>query len=315
MKRTPIVTLATLAILLVSQTGMTYAAQTYPNRPINLVVPWGPGGGSDQMVRALAPILEKALGVEIAVSDVPGGTGSVGMEKVLSAKADGYTIGEMSADTLPFIAEGRTPFSLENMQGVCQLMDAPEVLFVNAKDKRFPNWNHFKKYAEKHRVTIDTAGSGGLASVPMAQFKEMGLHVVDVPENKPSKRYAALLGEHVDAMIDAAGNSLQYVEGGEFRPILVLDRKPYKAFPKVETASKLNISFFVHLSRGLYASSKLSPSKVAKLSTACKTAFYSKGFQKYLHNKHAVTTAFLDAHQFSMRLKDQVSHLKQILSK
>src|SRR3546814_19120300 len=72
----------------------------YADRPINISVPWGPGGGSDQMVRVLAPLLKAALGVEVVVSDIPGGTGVVGMQNALSATPDGYTIGEMSADTL-----------------------------------------------------------------------------------------------------------------------------------------------------------------------------------------------------------------------
>src|SRR3546814_18348028 len=122
------------------------------------------------------------------------------------------------------------------MQGICQLIDEAEVLFGNAKDDRFPDWDHFKKYAAGNRTTIATAGAGGMAAIPITQFKQVGLNVANVPENKPSKRYAALLGRHVDAMVDAAGNSRQYVGSGEFKPILVLDAEPYKGFPEVETA-------------------------------------------------------------------------------
>src|SRR3546814_15373139 len=118
------------------------------------------------------------------------------MQNALSATPDGYTIGEMAADTLPFIAQGRTPFQLEDMQGICQLMDEPEVLFVNAKDDRFPDWDHFKKYAAGNRPTIATAGAGGMAAIPITQFKHVGLNVANVPENKPSQRYAARPGQH-----------------------------------------------------------------------------------------------------------------------
>src|SRR3546814_18036745 len=115
----------------------------------------------------------------------------------------------------------------------------------------------FKKYSVGKRNKTATAGAGGMASIPITQFKQVGFNVANVPENKPSKRYAALLGRHVDAMVESARNSRQYVESGEFKPILVLDAEPYKGFPEVETASKLNIPFFVHLSRGFFASSKL----------------------------------------------------------
>src|SRR3546814_4575697 len=87
------------------------------------------------------------------------------MQNALSATPDGYTIGEMSADTLPFIAQGRTPFQLDDMQGICQLMDEPEVLFVNAKDDRFPDWDHFKKYDAGNRTTRSEEHTSELQSL------------------------------------------------------------------------------------------------------------------------------------------------------
>src|SRR3546814_20681498 len=129
------------------------------------------------------------------------------MQNALSATPDGYTIGEMSADTLPFIAQGRTPFQLDDMQGICQLMDEPEVLFVNAIDDRFPDWDHFKKYAAGNRTTIATAGAGGMAEKASPQFKLVGLNVANVPEIKPIKKYTAIQGRPVDAIVGAAEKS------------------------------------------------------------------------------------------------------------
>src|SRR3546814_18286138 len=107
-------------------------------------------------------------------------------------------------------------------------------------------------------------------------------------------------------MVDAAGNSRQYVESGEFKPILVLDAEPYKGFREVETASTLNIPFFVHLSRGFFVSSKLSAAKIPKLSEAYEKAFHSTVFQTYHKNQPPSNTAFLDAPKLTARMNKKV---------
>lgn len=83
--------LATGASLLVLGTTMTFAQEWKPDRPINLIVPWGAGGSTDQVTRVTAPILAEALGVEVVVVNQPGASGAIGTQEVLNAPRDGYT--------------------------------------------------------------------------------------------------------------------------------------------------------------------------------------------------------------------------------
>jgi len=69
----------------------TSVAAGYPERPVELIVPWGPGGGADQLARLVAKLMEPMLGQGIPVVNVPGGTGATGMAKLLSSPADGYS--------------------------------------------------------------------------------------------------------------------------------------------------------------------------------------------------------------------------------
>ena len=68
------------------------AAAGYPERPIELVVPWGPGGGADQLARLISKLMEPIIGQSIPVVNVPGGTGATGMAKLMSTPADGYSM-------------------------------------------------------------------------------------------------------------------------------------------------------------------------------------------------------------------------------
>src|SRR5690554_357101 len=80
-------------------------AQThYPSRPIEFIVPWGAGGGSDQTARKLAQILETKLGVSIPIVNIPGASGSTGINKLLSSPTDGYSIYLMAGDTIGLLA-------------------------------------------------------------------------------------------------------------------------------------------------------------------------------------------------------------------
>ena len=96
-----------LTILFISlTTSLPIGAETFPARPIDIIVPWGVGGGIDTMARNFTQPLENILGVALPVSNVPGATGMIGMAKVANASADGYTVAAVSVDLVTSIASG-----------------------------------------------------------------------------------------------------------------------------------------------------------------------------------------------------------------
>src|SRR5436190_17342916 len=78
--------------------GLAAAQEAYPTRPIEFIVPWGPGGGADQVARKLGQLLEADLKVSLPVINVPGATGQTGHAKLMSANADGYSLEVMTGD-------------------------------------------------------------------------------------------------------------------------------------------------------------------------------------------------------------------------
>jgi tripartite-type tricarboxylate transporter receptor subunit TctC len=92
-------TLRFLTIIGISLMSMPINAQSYPNRPITFVVPYGPGGSTDPVARQYAMQLQKALGVEVNIENKPGGSGTIGTGLVVRSKPDGYTLG-LATNTL-----------------------------------------------------------------------------------------------------------------------------------------------------------------------------------------------------------------------
>jgi hypothetical protein len=95
-------------------TGVAVAQDRYPSRPIEFIVPWGTGGGADQVARKLGQLLEPELKVSLPVINVPGATGQTGHAKLMSANPDGYTIEVMTGDTFALLAEANSKLKLSD---------------------------------------------------------------------------------------------------------------------------------------------------------------------------------------------------------
>src|SRR5262245_57416379 len=95
--------------------GGKAVAASYPERPIELIVPWGPGGGADQLARLMSKLMEPMLGQGIPVVNVPGGTGATGMAKLLAAPAAGYSMAIYITDSHALLAGKSRPWPIDDI--------------------------------------------------------------------------------------------------------------------------------------------------------------------------------------------------------
>jgi tripartite-type tricarboxylate transporter receptor subunit TctC len=115
------------------------AAQAYPTRPIEFIVPWGVGGGSDQTARQLATLLEAELKTPLPVVNAPGGTGNAGMTKFLSAPADGYTICILAWDTLALLASKPQKWTVADFVPLGIVIQVPSGFYA-ASNGPYKSW-------------------------------------------------------------------------------------------------------------------------------------------------------------------------------
>ena len=116
------------------------AQEKFPVRPVELIVPWGPGGGADQLGRKAGLLMEGDLKVSIPVVNAPGATGNSGMAKMLAGNADGYAMAILIADTLATLATGSAKWKLTDVNPLGVMVRQPSGLFVK-QDSRFKSWN------------------------------------------------------------------------------------------------------------------------------------------------------------------------------
>ena len=309
------------ALLLATAAGLALGgasafAAGYPERPIELIVPWGPGGGADQLARLVSKQLEPMLGQGVPVVNVPGGTGATGMAKLLAAPPDGYSMAIYIADSHALLA-GKSPrWHMSDITPVAVLMKVPSFIFVK-EDSRFKTWADFAKEAKANpgKLKIATLGFESVDDFSISTIaKSGGLQVVQVPFSKPSERYVSILGGHADALYEQAGDVAQFLNGKQMRPILLFGEKRLAAFKDVPTSFELGFKVALPQFRAIVVRSGTPPEIVKKLSDALAKVYASAEYKKFLEEQFADPNSFEDATKAPAFVDEQLEDMKKTMA-
>ncbi|MEI7568611.1 MAG: tripartite tricarboxylate transporter substrate binding protein [Alcaligenaceae bacterium] len=232
-------------------------AQSYPNRPITFVVPYGPAGSTDPISRQFATQLEKVLGVEVNVENKPGGSGTIGFGMIARAKPDGYTIGLGTNSILAYqpLVNQSLPFKTPDAyQPIAKLGVMPIILVVRADApwKTFDDFlAHVKKNPNKVRASVS-----GLRTVPDLLAQEFNrnsdLKLRTIPFTGGSgEALLALLGNRVEATLFTGAVGIPgQVQAGKVRVLAAFKQGTYDPVP--EAVSTIDQGYKTTLSAQFY---------------------------------------------------------------
>lgn len=229
--------MALLAVLVSAIAGPPLVQANYPERPITLIIPWPPGGTSDQTARVLAAIAEKELGQPFKVENRPGAGSIVGIAELARAKPDGYTIGLLSVPFLRAPHQRPVPFNpLTDFSHIIQYGDNLIGFAVRA-DSPWETWEDFVEDARANPGYY-TFATGGVGTSQHMTFEAImqaeGLEVVHIPYSGGGETVPALLGGHVDGISEVSAWA-PHVQSGELRLLLTYTRERTSLFPDVPT--------------------------------------------------------------------------------
>ena len=156
------------------------AQDKYPSRPIEFVVPWGPGGGADQLARRVSKLVEGDLKASLPVINVPGATGNTGMAKLLSAPADGHTMAILIGDTLATIAGAGGRWKLADVVPLGVMIRQPSGLFVKT-DSKYKTLQDLLADARINEVKVAILGFGSADEILINQISAKGAKLRMVP--------------------------------------------------------------------------------------------------------------------------------------
>lgn len=197
----------------------------YPEKPIRIVVPFGAGGNTDIMARAIGDVLPKYLPKDqpIVVENIGGGGGTIGIAEVVKAKADGYVLGLGTASTFALQPNYEdTPYALADIEPITQLTSVPTVLVVSndAPWETFEDWLEYIK-ANPDQFTYGTAGAGIITHLAMEDFsKKADVKIKHVPHDGGNAAIASFLGGHIDGVNIQASEALPLIEQGQARALV-----------------------------------------------------------------------------------------------
>jgi tripartite-type tricarboxylate transporter receptor subunit TctC len=264
------VLVAALTGLAVLSAGASAFAQSFPTKPVKMVVPFAPGGATDTIGRSLAQGLSDLWGQPVIVENKPGANTIVGSEFLAKSDPDGYTI-MVAGDAglthnlflyskLPY--DPRTDFSLiTRLLRVHSLLVVPTSLPVN-------NLKEFVALAKKNGANMNygSPGVGDPSHIGMEWFRSVaGFEMVHVPYKGMGPALAAMLSGDIQALITSVISSQQHIQSGKIKPIVISGKKSDR-FPKLPTLAEEgypDITFGFYLA--LVAPAKTPPAVIKKI--------------------------------------------------
>jgi len=253
--------IASMALLGFCGVGL---ADDFPSKPIKIIIPFPPGGTTDTVFRTVQPYLEKELNQTIVIVNTKGAGGAVGTQMAIDAPADGYTIGTLQTNTMIAQAVDLGKYVDADYEPVVSIGDMPLTLAVKG-DGPYKSLQDFKDAAAKEPGKIGIAmGVGTLAHfVAQMTANELGVEVKLVNAGGGAKKKAAVLGGHVDAMIDPPPGVLGLHNAGKLRVIAVFGPERLKTMPDVPTAQEQGVDLLAFQTKGFFVP-KDTPENVKK---------------------------------------------------
>jgi len=288
------------------------AEAKYPSRPINFIVPWGTGGGADFIGRVLSKELEPILGVSLPVLNVPGGTGQTGLMKMGGERADGYTIEEVTSETVLLEVTGKPLFKLSDF--ICLgIVDQQNPGLLVRADSPFHTWEDVVQAAKAKRVSVAFDGFGSSGDLIVNNLNRKLHAKFDlVPYDKPGERIASVLGGHNDLLFTQPGDVISYIESKQLRPILMFTDQRDPRFPDVATSKEFGYSTsFIHF-RAMYVKAGTPAPIVHTLSSALDKAMETPAYKKALEREAALPNSLVSADKAPEFIRDWLNEAKTI---
>jgi tripartite-type tricarboxylate transporter receptor subunit TctC len=284
---------ALAACLAVSVVAPGAAQAAFPDKPLRLVVPFPPGGGTDLIGRQLAEGMTRDLGQTVIVENRGGGSTIIGTETVAKAPADGYTLLLATfAHAVNPALHRKLPYStLDAFAPVALIGRSPNVLVVSPKAP-FKTVQDILAYARAHpgKLTFGSYGNGTSAHLAGEMFKSLAhVDIVHVPYRGSGPALTDLMGGQIDMMFSTVSSVSQLVKSGQLRALAVTSAQRSPSHPDWPTVAESGVPGYVVESwYGIYAPAGTPAGVIDRLNASLKAAVQAPGFRRNVEEEGLV---------------------------
>lgn len=263
-------------------------AQDYPERPVEFIVPWSPGGGSDTLMRIVSNNVEDYLGQPMPVINMPGVSGTVGLKEAAERDADGYTVAQVHEGLLVSNATGITDLNWDDFEPIAALTSSPQLLVVNA-DSPWTTFEEFVAYAGENpgevKVGVTLAGVPHLHAAMIEDAA--GVTFSYVGFEGTGERIRGLVGGHIDAAIGDIASAGEFVENGDLRFLAAGSTERLAQAPDIPTLAELGHDIELSVNRGIVAPKGTPEERMAVIEAALAELQNDEAYLQALQNAGA----------------------------
>jgi len=277
-----------LAALLLAATS---AFAQYPQRPVQLIVPWGAGGGTDATARIIATLLEKELKQPFNVVNRTGGSGVVGHDAIAKATPDGYTIGLITVEITMMHHVGLTQLKHTDYTPIGLVNADPAAINVRA-DSPYKSVKDLLAAikANPGKMKASGTGQGGIWHLAIAGLlKEQGIDpnaLPWVPSNGAAPGMQDMIAGGVDVVPCSIPEARPMIDAGKARALVIMDAKPPALYPNVPTLKKeLGTNWEIAAWRVIAAPKGIPADAQKTLTTALKKVYDSKDYKDFMASR------------------------------
>lgn len=294
--------------ILVSATSV---AADYPTKNIKLVVPFGAGGGTDAVGRALANSSKDVLGQNISIMNRTGGAGAVGMSFGAQQRPDGYTLTVVTREIASLPQMGLMRNDADDFRMIRMVNLDPAVVLVS-KDSPFNTINDLINEAKKGEGKLKFASTAAPNFYLMALEKHQGIKLNAIPYNGASEAIPAVLGNHTDVTMVTPGEAIAQLRSGQLKALGVMSDERIKFIPEVPTLKEQGVDVVTGTWRGIAAPKNTPDAVIDTLGKAFDQAMASPEFVQFME-KGAMTIHNLDAQEFTQFVHQDTKDLGSLI--
>ena len=296
--------------------GLAWAQSGYPNRPVELIVPAGAGGGTDVLARAFAEAAKKHLSQPFTVNNRPGASGMIGHGEMINAKPDGYKLAVVFAEIVIVPHLGLTKLSYEDFTPIAQLNADPAAITVRSDSP----WKTLEEFlaasrAKPGELKMGNSGPGSIWHLAHAALEDkVGVKYNPIPFSGAAPAVLSLMGGHVDAVAVSPGEVAAHVQAGKLRTLAVMADKRLKGFDSVPTLKERGIDLSIGTWRGLAAPKGTPADVLAVLSDVARKSADEPVLKEAL-DRLSMGWAYADAETFRANMKRDNEVFKVLVPK
>lgn len=278
---------AIAAAITLAGSGMAAAQESYPSKPIRLIIAYSPGGGNDTYGRAVAERMSEELGVSIVVENIPGADAQIGTEAAARAEPDGYTMYLGSLSTLGMLphAADVSYDPITSFAPVGPIATTASILVVHP-DVPVSNFEEFIVYAKERPGELNYASTSQITTLPMELLKtEAGIDMVRIPYAGTGPAMIDFLANRVSVLSSSGTSLASHIKDKSATPLATFGTKRSAAFPDMPTIGESFPGFATESWWGLFVPAGTPEDRITKLNGALNASLADPALVKQFESR------------------------------